>query len=64
MKSYKDIKTDFSMSICKLCKKKLLNNSSPWSLCYDPQYKINIWGGDTHEYRGILCQECAEKLLS
>lgn len=36
---------------------------SPWSVCYDPEYKRNVWGGDTHLMRGYLCQACAKKLL-
>ena len=36
----------------------------PWSICYDPEVKRNIWGGDTHEYKGYFCQSCAQKILS
>ena len=63
MTEYKDIETDCNMTVCHLCKKDLSKISSPWSICYDPYYKENIWGGDSHEYRALLCQDCAEKLL-
>lgn len=40
-----------------------LPERGPWSICYDPEWKRNTWGGETHEYRGWLCQACAERLL-
>lgn len=61
-KEYKDIKTKLSNN-CTLCNCSLKNNDSPWSICYDSEWRHNSWGGDTHEFRGLLCQNCVEKLL-
>jgi len=35
---------------------------SPYSICYDLSYKTNVWGGDSHEYVGYICEECGAKL--
>lgn len=61
---YKDLPEVMKTDRCSLCDSVLDDGDSPWSICYDPLLKLNIWGGDTHEYRAFLCQECAEKLLS
>lgn len=37
--------------------------ATPWSLCYDPSWKTNVWGGDTHEHRGALCPSCATNII-
>ena len=62
MKEYVDIKRSPGGN-CIICKKELSGKDSPWSICYDPAWKRNVWGGDSHEYRALLCQDCAEKLL-
>lgn len=58
---FRDIETRDSMDACHLCGKRM--KDSPWSICYDPFYSQNSWGGDTHEYKALLCQKCAEGLL-
>jgi hypothetical protein len=58
-------------SVCLWCKQPMPAPSpyksqgarSPWSVCFDPSYRENVWGGDTHEIKGYLCQDCAETLL-
>ncbi len=48
---------------CLICDKIITDESgSPYSVCYDSKYKVNVWGGDSHEYVGYLCEECGAKL--
>lgn len=51
------------MNRCIICSKVLTNRETPWTLCYDPAYKRNVWGGDTYEVKGELCPMCATHLL-
>lgn len=62
---YEDIGTsEATMSKqCHICDANLPGGDSPWSICFDPKWKENVWGGDTHEYRAILCQQCAERIV-
>ena len=60
--SYKDIEFDSSDKVCCSCGIKLEEGESPWNVSYDPEYKVNVWGGDTYEFKGSLCQSCAESL--
>ncbi len=48
---------------CVVCGTVLGIDGSPWSICYDEEYEHNIWGGDSHEYRAYLCQNCATNLI-
>ncbi len=32
---------------------------TPYSICYDPEWRVNIWGGDTHRYLAYICEACA-----
>ena len=59
--AYSDIKTKDDFNKCVWCREKL--NDSPWSICYDPLWKRNVWGGDSHKYKALLCQDCASELL-
>lgn len=63
MKEYADIKRSSIDGNCIICKKELLGQDSPWSICYDSEWKHNSWGGDTHKYKALLCQDCAEEIL-
>jgi hypothetical protein len=48
---------------CLLCDEILTEEgTSPYSLCYDPSYKTNCWGGDSHDYIGFFCRKCGKKL--
>lgn len=60
---YLDIKTRESDK-CVICHRLLDGGDSPWSICFDPYWKHNCWGGDTHEYKALLCQDCVDKLLN
>lgn len=60
---FKDLPEKMHDDCCSLCGAELDNGFSPWSICFDPFFDRNLWGGDSHEYRALLCQECAEKLL-
>lgn len=62
--AYNDLPEKQKEGCCSLCDAPLEGHSSPWSICFDPSWEGNVWGGDTHEYRAVLCQECAEKLLT
>jgi len=48
---------------CSICQKELDGGDSPWSICFDQDWKINVWGGDSHLSRGLFCQECAELII-
>lgn len=47
------------MSVCLLCDAEV-DYSCSFSVCDDPEHLANVWGGDTHEYVGYLCDECGE----
>ncbi len=48
---------------CLICDKVITDKSgSPYSVSYDYVYMHNVWGGDSHEYIGYLCEECGAKL--
>ena len=47
---------------CVLCDKPIEAGHSPFSICYDPEWEHNVWGGDTHESLGLLCVQCGEKI--
>lgn len=51
------------LSRCILCHNDLPDGDSPWSICYDPEWKRNVWGGDTHEYIAMLCESCAKEII-
>ena len=61
---YKDIEGNYDSGRCAMCSCKLKCGDSPWSICFDPEWRHNCWGGDSHQYRGRLCQACAEELLT
>ena len=51
------------MERCLICGKEISpDGGSPYSVCYDPAWEYNVWGGDSHEYIGYLCWDCGEKL--
>ncbi len=56
---YSNLPSAPSMDVCCQCNAPLHGGDSPWSVCFDPCYKSNVWGGDTHEVCGLLCQKCA-----
>lgn len=62
--SYKDIEVHENLGACHVCDKLLKNADSPWSICFDPFWKTNVWGGDSHIIKALLCQECAEHILA
>ena len=47
---------------CIICKKQVGENN-PWTICFDPAAAVNVWGGDSHEVKAQLCEQCAEELL-
>jgi hypothetical protein len=47
---------------CLVCGEKLTD--SALSICFDPQWKHNVWGGDTHETISYLHETCIEKLIA
>ena len=49
-------------SHCLFCKKTLNDKHTAYSVCYDPCWKENVWGGDSHQYIGYLCDECGEEM--
>lgn len=49
------------MEICLKCLKEI-EGKSPYSLCFDPDYVGNTWGGDSHDYIGFFCVECGDEL--
>jgi len=57
---YKNLEFFTHESRCCNCGNKLKDGDSPWVVAYDPEYKDNVLGGDTYEFQGHLCQECAE----
>ena len=59
---YRDIERERE-DRCVVCRNKLEDGDSPWSICFDPEWKRNCWGGDSHEYRALLCQGCAENMI-
>lgn len=61
---YKHIKVNYKSDRCVKCSCKLDDGNSPWSICFDPEWIHNCWGGDTHKYCGLLCQACAENILA
>lgn len=61
---YKDIPTLLKDETCSVCSTPLKDGDSPWSVCFDPLWKDNVWGGDSHEIRAVICQECAERILT
>lgn len=46
---------------CLLCGEEI-KGGSPYSVCYDPHHEGNVWGGDTHEYIGYICEKCGRKI--
>jgi predicted RNA-binding Zn-ribbon protein involved in translation (DUF1610 family) len=52
------------MERCLVCRKDITNkNGSPYSVCYDPHWETNVWGGDSHKHVGYLCENCGKKLV-
>lgn len=47
---------------CLLCDVPLPAEGTRWSVCEDAAFESNVWGGDSHEYVGYLCDECGERL--
>ena len=47
---------------CIICKIELDDKGTPYSVCYDPEFEHNVWGGDSHEYVGYLCKSCFDGL--
>lgn len=41
---------------------KVPTDNSPYSICYDAEWKRNVWGGDTHVYIAYICNMCAKEL--
>lgn len=54
--------TELDLEVCGQCKCKL-TESTPFTLCYDPYHKNNVWGGDSHETVAYLCVQCAQALI-
>jgi hypothetical protein len=48
------------MDKCLICHRNI--KDGPYCVCYDPDWKINVWGGDSHRYVGYLCNKCGKKL--
>lgn len=48
------------MKTCVYCEQPL--GESPFTICYDPAWRENVWGGDTHAPTGWLCLPCGEGL--
>lgn len=46
---------------CVICKREVPENN-PFGIYYDPEAEYNVWGGDTYETLGALCEECVENL--
>lgn len=61
---YKDIEFMKSDTCCCNCGEELEGEDSPWVVSFDPMYKVNMWGGDTYEFRGHLCQKCVLKMAN
>lgn len=47
---------------CLVCGKDIYKKGTPWTLCFDPEFERNVWGGDTHDYIGYFCTECGPKV--
>jgi hypothetical protein len=62
--NFADVRVGELKKTCTRCDAALADWRSPWTICYDPMWENNVWGGDSHEYRGFLCQKCAEDLLT
>ena len=44
---YKDIiKVDSQIDQCGICGCVLEGGDSPWSICFDPHWEGDMWGGD------------------
>jgi hypothetical protein len=41
---------------CIKCKCEM--NNGAHTICFDPEWERNVWGGDTHKILGWLCGEC------
>lgn len=61
---YQDIDNEDEKNKCVRCGSELHGGHSPWSICFDPYWQENVWGGDSHETRGMFCQVCAEKIIT
>lgn len=49
--------------LCTVCGSFIFNKDvGEYTICYDPEWKRNIWGGDTHKEIGLICRDCGEKL--
>lgn len=49
------------MEYCLVCGRNI-EGQTGWTLCYDPMYLTNVWGGDTHDVMGNICMECGPKV--
>ena len=47
---------------CPLCKKNDCPEEGPFSICFDPDWRRNVWGGETHYYMCQICNECGDEL--
>ena len=47
--------------ICAICGIPVVDHG--WGVYFDPEYKRNVWGGDTFESRGLLCAACVNTLM-
>lgn len=50
------------MNNCLICGKEVSKNGTPYTVCKDEFYKHNVWGGDSHEIIGYVCEDCFKKL--
>lgn len=48
---------------CLVCGGSLEEGGGPYSVCYDGPWRVNVWGGDTHEYIGHLCRTCGDRMV-
>lgn len=46
---------------CLICEQ-TLTGPTRHSVCDDPQFAENMWGGDSHRIIGYLCDECGERM--
>lgn len=37
------------------------NDTGKFTVCHDPEFAANVWGGDTHEVIGHVCQKCGTR---
>ena len=49
------------MKPCPICKKPT-EEDGPFSLCFDPVWRGNMWGGDSHEYVCFVCEDCGRRV--